>query len=104
MFEMGAKFEDISYEAKKVKNIKSDKLLSKKEHNLVFKYEKRKGKPITLVGEFYLEEKEKKAILKLLKTKLACGGTIKDTWIELQGDIKDKVKNILIDDSWKFKK
>jgi len=104
MFEMGAKFEDISYEAKKVKNIKSDKLLSKNEHNLVFKYEKRKGKPITLVGEFYLEEKEKKAILKLLKTKLACGGTIKDTWIELQGDIKDKVKNILINDSWKFKK
>ena len=104
MFEMGAKFEDISYEAKKVKNIKSDKLLSKNEHNLVFKYEKRKGKPITLVGEFYLEEKEKKAILKLLKTKLACGGTIKDTWIELQGDIKDKVKYILINNGWKFKK
>jgi len=104
MFTIGAKFEDVSYESKKAKDKINITILSKNEHNLIFKFEKRKGKPVTLVGEFYLNDKDKKAILKLLKTKLACGGTIKNSWIELQGDVKDKVKYILINDGWKFKK
>ena len=41
--------------------------------------------------------------LKLLKKKLACGGAIKEEWIELQGDVKIKVKEILIKEGWKFK-
>ena len=51
-----------------------------------------------------MSEKEKKEILKFLKTKLACGGAIKDEWLELQGNVKDKIINILETDGWKFKK
>ena len=104
MFTMGATLEGESYDTKKLKEKnKTFSKISKKEHNLVFTFEKRKGKPVTLVGRFYMSDKEKKALLKLLKTKLACGGAIKEDWIELQGDIKDKIKNILINDGWKFK-
>ena len=50
-----------------------------------------------------IKEEEKKAVLKLLKKKLACGGAIKDEWIELQGDVKDKIKEVLKKEDWKFK-
>ncbi len=105
MFEMGATLAGDSFETKKIKDKKkSFTKISKKEHNLVFTFEKRRGKPVTLVGRFYLSDNEKKEILKLLKKKLACGGSIKEEWLELQGDVKDKVKTILIDNGWNFKK
>ena len=104
MFTMGANLSGDSWDTKKLKSSnKSFDKISKNEHQLVFTFEKRKGKPVTLVGRFYLSDKEKKEILKLLKKKLACGGAIRDEWIELQGDVKDKIIDILKDDGWKFK-
>ncbi len=104
MFQMGARLDGESYDTKKLKDPKkSFQKISKNEHQLVFTFEKRKGKPVTLVGRFYMSDKEKKVILKLLKTKLACGGAIKEEWIELQGDVKEKIKTILTTDGWKFK-
>jgi len=115
LFEMGANLNGDSYDTSKddKKNKSANKSTSKKpintieqknQHQLVFTYEKRKGKPVTLVGRFYLSDKEKKEVLKLLKKKLACGGAIKEEWIELQGDVKDKIKEILSKEGWKFKK
>ena len=106
IFEMGAKLDGDSFDTKKEDKKKkvSKKIESKNAHQLVFTFEKRKGKPVTLVGRFNISENDKKAVLKLLKKKLACGGSIKDEWIELQGDVKNRVKDILIDDGWKFKK
>mgnify|MGYP000308838362 CR=1 FL=1 len=111
MFKMGANLDDgifdTSKEDKKQKqkqNSSNNEVITKEQHQLVFTYEKRKGKPVTLVGRFYLEEKDKKDVLKLLKKKLACGGAIKEEWIELQGDVKDKIKDILSQNGWKFKK
>ncbi|QDF27822.1 SUI1 family translation initiation factor [Halarcobacter anaerophilus] len=107
IFEMGAKLDgdvfDTSKEDKKKKKI-SNEIIPKNQHQLVFTFEKRKGKPVTLLGRFYLEEKEKKEVLKLLKKKLACGGAIKEEWIELQGEVKEKIKIILEKEGWKFKK
>lgn len=104
MFQMSAKLDGESYDTKKLKDSKKSlKKISKNEHNLVFTFEKRKGKPVTLVGRFYLSDKEKKDLLKYLKKKLACGGAIKDEWIELQGNIKDKIKVLLEKEGWKFK-
>ena len=104
MFQMGTSLEGQSFESKKLKNPKKTfEKISKNEHQLVFTFEKRKGKPVTLVGRFYMNDKEKKVILKLLKTKLACGGAVKDEWLELQGNVKDKVIEILKKDGWKFK-
>ena len=38
-----------------------------------------------------------KELTKKLKSKLACGGTAKDGRIELQGDHKAKVKEVLVE-------
>ena len=104
MFELGAKLAGQSFDTKKQKEVKkSFQKIKKNEHNLVFTFEKRKGKPVTLVGRFYLNDKEKKDILKLLKTKLACGGAVKDEWLELQGNVKDIIKEILLKEGWRFK-
>jgi len=49
-----------------------------------------------------LEDKEKtKALEKLLKRKLACGGTVKEGIIELQGDHRKKVKETLTEQGYK---
>ncbi|MGM0623078.1 MAG: translation initiation factor SUI1 [Campylobacterota bacterium] len=112
MFEIGAKLEEDNLEiqgSKKSKKQKqkppksSSEILPQKQHQLVFTFERKNGKPVTRVGRFYLSDKDKKQLLKLLKTKLACGGKIADEWIELQGDNKEKVKETLTQKGWKFR-
>jgi translation initiation factor 1 len=105
MFTMSANLAGDSWETKKLKDSnKNFTKISKHEHQLVFTFEKRRGKPVTLVGRFFMNDKEKKDILKLLKTKLGCGGTIKHEWIEIQGGKKDKIIEVLKADGWKFRK
>ena len=58
---------------------------------------------MTLIGRFYISLEDKKDLLKLLKKKLACGGSIDEEFIQLQGKIKDKSKTILLKEGWKFK-
>ncbi len=104
---LGAKLEGDSFDTKKEdkkKKSSTNKSLEKSQHQLVFTFEKRRGKPVTLVGRFYCSENEKREVLKLLKKKLACGGSIKDEWIEIQGNVKEKIKTILEENSWKFRK
>jgi len=105
MFEMGANLSGDSWETKKLKDPKkSFNKIGKNEHQLVFTFEKRRGKPVTLVGRFFMNDKEKKEVLKLLKSKLGCGGTVKDEWLEIQGDKKEKIIEVLESDGWKFRK
>ena len=54
---------------------------------------KRYGKLSTIVEG--IDEKSGKSVSKELKRKLACGGTWKDGKIELQGNHKPKVKQLL---------
>jgi translation initiation factor 1 len=70
-------------------------LTKEKEKVKIYSEQKRYGKSITIVTGFS-QDIDVRAILKKLKVKLACGGTIKDNKIELQGNHKDKVKAILI--------
>lgn len=57
---------------------------------------KRYGKLITTVSGIDAKDINIKELAKKLKSVLACGGTIKENLIELQGDHKRKVKDILI--------
>lgn len=98
----GDKF-DTTKENKKTSKQKEMKIIPKNQHQLVFSLEKRNGKPVTIIGKFYVEENLKKEVLKCLKSKLACGGSIKDENIEIQGDLKDKIRIIMVDNGWKFK-
>ncbi|RBQ28011.1 translation initiation factor [Aliarcobacter vitoriensis] len=104
---LGAKLDGEHFDTKKEDKKKPKKdektLLPKNQHQLVFGFEKRNGKPVTTIGKFQIEDEKRKDILKLLKTQLACGGSIKDESIEIQGDLKDKIRIILVDNGWKFK-
>jgi len=80
------------------------KLLEPAKHQLVFKFEKRNGKPVTIIGEFFLDEKATKELLSRLKKSLSCGGTVKDGRIELQGDIKERVKSTLEKEGFRFRR
>ena len=76
------------------------KELSKESQKVSIHLEKRSfGKFITLVKG--LEAKQGKEIEKLLKRKLACGGTLKDGVIELQGSHKPEVREILLKEGFK---
>lgn len=70
--------------------------LAKSEQNITISSEKRRyGKVITLVSGLD-KSVDIKATAKTLKEQLACGGTVKDGVIELQGDHKRQVKPVLI--------
>jgi len=54
------------------------------------------GKLTTLIEGISDKEIKLKDVVKMLKNKMACGGTIKGNVIELQGDHRSKVKEELI--------
>ena len=56
----------------------------------------RKGKTVTIVSGFVGSEDNLKDLAKLLKTKLGIGGSAKDGEIVIQGDVREKAKDILI--------
>lgn len=63
-------------------------------------FRRRFGKFITLITGME-DAKIAKELAKTLKQKLACGGTVKGTEIELQGDHKKRAKEILLREGYK---
>ncbi len=101
---IGADIDDSWAEVQtKRKSTISDEILEPSKHFLVFKKEKRRGKTVTLVGEFHLPKIDATATLKTLKKKLGCGGTLKDGWMEFQGELKDKLREHLVQEGFRFK-
>ncbi|MBU0536384.1 MAG: translation initiation factor [Nanoarchaeota archaeon] len=71
--------------------------IAKERQRIVVKIEKRKFKKnYTVIEGIDSKEINIKDLTKTLKNKLACGGTVKEGKIELQGNHKNKVKPILI--------
>jgi translation initiation factor 1 len=71
------------------------KEIAKAEQRIKIKTEERRyGKLITLVTGLS-NDVDMKEIAKTLKSELACGGTIKNNVIELQGNHRKKIKPIL---------
>lgn len=62
---------------------------------IICKYEKRKGKPITILEGYTGATEDFKLLAKELKTKLSVGGSFKDDKIIIQGDYRDKIMQIL---------
>lgn len=81
----------------------SSENLEPKKHFLVFAKEKRRGKTVTLVGEFQIPKQDATTTLKLLKKKLGCGGIYKDGFMEFQGELKEKLRPLLVDLDFRFK-
>jgi translation initiation factor 1 len=55
----------------------------------------RGGKAVTLVKKLILSEDELKALAKKLKNECGTGGTIKDGVIEIQGEHREKIADVL---------
>jgi translation initiation factor 1 len=63
---------------------------------LVKLIQKKFGKTYTVITGIDAKEIDIKELTKKLKSQFACGGTVKDGTIELQGDHKQNVKKTLI--------
>jgi translation initiation factor 1 len=101
---IGADIDDSWAEIQEPRKTKiSSEILEPSKHLLFFKKEKRRGKVVTLVGEFQLPKDDAFAILKKLKKALGCGGIYKNNWMEFQGDIKEKLREHLKTDGFRFK-
>jgi len=75
------------------KNVKDNLWLQ--DDPIICKYEKRKGKPITILEGYTGATEDFKKLAKELKTKLSVGGSFKDDKIIIQGDYRDKIMTIL---------
>jgi translation initiation factor 1 len=103
-FFIGADIDDSWAEVQSPRKSKiSNEILEPSKHFLVFKKEKRRGKTVTLVGEFHMPKEDVAVTLKTLKKKLGCGGSYKNGWMEFQGELKDKLKELLTLEGFRFK-
>tara|TARA_R110002051_G_scaffold56046_9_gene104055 strand:- start:54220 stop:54549 length:330 start_codon:yes stop_codon:yes gene_type:complete len=71
---------------------------------IICKYEKRKGKPITILEGYTGADEDFKKLAKELKTKLSVGGSFKDDKIIIQGDYRDKIMALLKDKGFNVKR
>ncbi|WP_179353839.1 translation initiation factor [Winogradskyella vidalii] len=71
---------------------------------IICKYEKRKGKPITILEGYTGATEDFKKLAKDLKTKLSVGGSFKDDKIIIQGDYRDKIMTILKEKGFNVKR
>ncbi len=71
---------------------------------MICKFEKRKGKPTTIIEGYEGEDEDFKILAKELKTKLSVGGSFKDGTLIIQGDYRDKIMNLLKEKGFKVKR
>jgi len=71
---------------------------------IICKYEKRKGKPITILEGYTGATEDFKILAKEIKTKLSVGGSFKDDKIIIQGDYRDKIMKILKEKGFSVKR
>lgn len=71
---------------------------------ILCKYEKRKGKPITILEGYTGATEDFKTLAKDIKKTLSVGGSFKDDKIIIQGDYRDKIMQILKDKGFNVKR
>ncbi|MCA0153103.1 translation initiation factor [Winogradskyella vincentii] len=71
---------------------------------IICKYEKRKGKPVTILEGYTGATNDFKKLAKELKSKLSVGGSFKDDKIIIQGDYRDKIMSMLKDKGFNVKR
>ena len=70
--------------------------IAREQQKIIITVDKRRyGKMMTIVDGIDAHDLDIDSLITKLKSKCACGGTIKDSKIELQGDHRIKVKETL---------
>ncbi len=90
-------FEDETQEQESIAN-NQQKLIAKLERK------GRGGKVVTIVEGFIGSDDDLKDLGKMLKNKCGTGGSVKDGEIVMQGDIRNKVVDLLTKEGFKVKK
>ena len=85
-------------------SLPKDRSLWMQDDPIVCKYEKRKGKPITIIDGYNGASKDFKTLAKEIKTKLSVGGSFKNETIIIQGDYRDKIMEILQEKGFSVKR
>lgn len=76
-----------------------EKILEKAEEKIKIRVEKRKyGRYVTIIEGITSDARK---IASNLKSRLGCGGTVKEGRIELQGDHRKRIKKLLIELGYK---
>jgi len=89
---------------KTAKPVDASKAIWMQDDPIICKYEKRKGKPITILEGYTGATKDFKLLAKEIKTKLSVGGSFKDDKIIIQGDYRDKIMGMLKDKGFNVKR
>ncbi len=74
--------------------------ITKEKAMIRIRLENRRGHYVTIVDFGNTDDARRlgiKDMARELKKRLAAGGTIRDSWIEIQGDQRQKVKRLLVD-------
>lgn len=71
---------------------------------ILCKYEKRRGKPITILEGYSGATEDFKKLAKDLKTKLGVGGSFKNEQIIIQGDYRTKIMELLKEKGFNVKR
>ena len=74
------------------------------EDPVICKYEKRKGKPITILEGYNGSDDDFKRLAKEIKVKLSVGGSFKNGAIIIQGDYRDRIMQMLKDKGFNVKR
>ena len=71
---------------------------------MICKYEKRKGKPTTIIEGYTGADSDYKQLAKEIKKFLSVGGSFKNDQIIIQGDYRDRIMKFLQDKGFKTKR
>ena len=103
-FSLGSALDnDAGWNLETEKHSLSKELKEPNKHRLVLKMEKRRGKPVSVVGPFFLSKERMTLVCSSVKKRLGSGGTCKDEWMEFQGECREKLKLFLQDEGFLFK-
>lgn len=97
-------FPDHQFKEEEEKKEKSKDEIWMQDDPIICKYEKRKGKPITILEGYTGADEDFKKLAKELKTRLSVGGSFKNDSIIIQGDYRNQIMDILKEKGFKVKR